>query len=278
MTNTTSSAAEYAVHPWERLALGKAPFRVVGFDVRKHQPCPEAPAQPGATCDACGTGIMNVYTIASADGRRFVVGCDCVAKTYDRVLIADVKARQAEARALARETRRLAREAGYASARAQRAAEFLAARPELVTALACSNEIVRDIAAKLHRYGSISPAQEALVMRLYFQSVDGCVQGPAEPPAVDAPDTDKRIEIVGTILGTKVQDSLYGSTLKMLVQVRTPFGAWKAWSTVPAGLSRPESGEWRGMAIRVKARVEVSRDDKSFAFLNRPTVCKGQNK
>src|SRR5262245_58776822 len=157
MTQTQTAPAEFVQHPWERLALGRAPFRVVGFEVRKFQACPEAPAQPGATCDACGTGIMNVNKIASSDGRTFVVGCDCVTKTYDRRLIADVKAVQAEARAKARETRRAAREAGYASARAQRVAEFLAGNAELAEALTIDHPIVKDIAEKLHRYGSISP-------------------------------------------------------------------------------------------------------------------------
>ena len=36
------------------------------------------------TCDHCLRGISNCYNIESADGKRFVVGCDCVEKLYDR--------------------------------------------------------------------------------------------------------------------------------------------------------------------------------------------------
>lgn len=85
--NTTSPT----VHVFERAGLGKAPFRVVGLD-RRVGPM-EVPGQPGMTvgapgqpmgsCDYCGTGIADCFTIRSADGRTFVVGSDCVYKTGD---------------------------------------------------------------------------------------------------------------------------------------------------------------------------------------------------
>lgn len=69
------------LHPFERANLGKAPFRVVGFEEKTYQACPGAPVQPGSTCDYCGTAIRQVFHIASADGKQFKVGCDCVLKT-----------------------------------------------------------------------------------------------------------------------------------------------------------------------------------------------------
>jgi hypothetical protein len=35
------------------------------------------------TCDYCSQGIAQCWTVESSDGRRFVVGCDCVEKTGD---------------------------------------------------------------------------------------------------------------------------------------------------------------------------------------------------
>jgi hypothetical protein len=261
-----------AVHPWETRLLGKAPFRVVGFEVRTYQSCADAPVQPGATCDACGTAIKNVYMIRSSDGRDFVVGCDCVAKTGDRVLIADVKAAQAERRAVAREARRAALADGRKAERAAKGAAFFAAHPEFAAACEeCTHEIAADIAARVRMFGSVSEAQMALVIKLHAEQVGGTFT-PAEPPLVPAPVTDKRVTLTGRVLATKVVDSMYGSTLKMMLAVRTPDGMWKAWSTVPSGMHRPQGdGEWRGMVATVKARVEVSKDDPSFAFLKRPT-------
>jgi hypothetical protein len=66
------------MHVFERAGLGHAPFRVVGVDYRRgpmHEPI--------GTCDFCGQRIAECWLIRSADGRRFVVCCDCVAKTRD---------------------------------------------------------------------------------------------------------------------------------------------------------------------------------------------------
>lgn len=79
MTNTETTRPA-AVHPFEKAGLGRAPFRCIGSYESKFQACQGAPIQPGTCCDYCSTGIMQVYVIKSADGRKFKVGCDCVAK------------------------------------------------------------------------------------------------------------------------------------------------------------------------------------------------------
>lgn len=98
----------HAIHPFERTGNGSAPFRYLGFSREVYQAVPgdpECPIQPGATCDHCGTGIMNVCHIESADGRRFKVGSSCVQKTSDPSLIkgasADQKADDRKRRAAA---------------------------------------------------------------------------------------------------------------------------------------------------------------------------------
>lgn len=84
-----------AVHQFEAAGLGKAPFRYVGFRERRG---PEkvldkngnwtgeecgSPGQPMGTCKFCGQGIAICCEIVSADGKRFIVGSDCVEKTGD---------------------------------------------------------------------------------------------------------------------------------------------------------------------------------------------------
>lgn len=74
------------MHPFEEAGLGAAPFRCVGVSRRVGPITLEngtqvgAPGQPMGSCAYCGTGIADCYHIRSADGKRFVVGCDCVLK------------------------------------------------------------------------------------------------------------------------------------------------------------------------------------------------------
>ncbi|MEN6367735.1 MAG: hypothetical protein ABFC88_13065 [Thermoguttaceae bacterium] len=108
------------IHPFERAGLGVAPFRFIGMSEKVYCACPGAPAQPAGTCDYCGNGIRYCYHIKSADGREFVVGCDCVQKTdraclvnateFDRAVAAqERKLRQARrAKTVAKEEERIA--------------------------------------------------------------------------------------------------------------------------------------------------------------------------
>jgi hypothetical protein len=74
-------------HQFEIAGLGKAPYVFLGVEKRVYCACQGAPAQPGSTCDYCGTGIMLLYWLRSAVGREFKVGCDCILKTNsDRAL------------------------------------------------------------------------------------------------------------------------------------------------------------------------------------------------
>jgi len=85
---------ETRTHKFERAGLGKYPYRVVGNYESKYQSIPgdpNCPIQPGSSCDYCGTGIINVFVIRSADGKEFKVGCDCVAKAGDAGLKRQVK-------------------------------------------------------------------------------------------------------------------------------------------------------------------------------------------
>lgn len=84
------TVCDAAIHQFERAGLGKAPYKYLGCEVRKYQACSDAPMQPGASCDYCGQGIMEVHLLLSSDGRRFKVGCDCIRKAGDAGLKAIV--------------------------------------------------------------------------------------------------------------------------------------------------------------------------------------------
>lgn len=122
---------EVGQHVFERAGLGIAPFRFVGFSTMKYQACPDAPVQPGTSCDYCGTGIMYVCQIKSADGRTFKVGCDCVNKTGEAGLIKAYK-QSAEYRKHQRDLRR-----AKAAVKFQELTELLN-RPEVQAALSSS--------------------------------------------------------------------------------------------------------------------------------------------
>lgn len=70
------------IHPFEAAGLGHAPFRCVGYRQSRFRAAPDAPSQPGSSCDFCGTGIVDVFLVMSSDGREFKVGSDCIRKVY----------------------------------------------------------------------------------------------------------------------------------------------------------------------------------------------------
>jgi hypothetical protein len=115
-TDRTAYAPGQKVHKFELAGLGAAPYRFEGVEHRVFRAAPDAPAQPGGSCDYCGTGISYFYWLRSADGKRFKVGCDCILKTTsERSLVVAVKtAAQAHAADLRRERAERARLAGVA--------------------------------------------------------------------------------------------------------------------------------------------------------------------
>jgi hypothetical protein len=108
------------IHPFEAAGLGLAPFRYVGM-VQQNvsgglrslgtSGGVEFFTKPGGTCAYCGTYIVQMFNIRSADGKEFHVGCDCVRKTGDNNLIRIIEQDEKAARKatkLARENARIA--------------------------------------------------------------------------------------------------------------------------------------------------------------------------
>lgn len=112
------------MHVFDKAGLGVAPFRYIGVESKvgpiqlNDGTTIGAPGQPMGCCDYCGTGIKDCYKVQSADGKTFVVGCDCVTKLakadnvkYDATLYAikqDAK-KLATAKRHAREDAKLAK-------------------------------------------------------------------------------------------------------------------------------------------------------------------------
>ena len=74
-----------------------------------------------------------------------------------------------------------------------------------------------------------------------------------------------RYVIEGTVLLTKWQESDFGGSLKMLVQVEQADGIVRLWGSVPSSID-PEVGD----KVRFTAAVETGRD-ADFGFFKRPT-------
>jgi hypothetical protein len=97
------------VHIFERAGLGKAPFKFAGMieqDIcygevilnraEYEKTGIRMSTKPGGSCDYCGTYIINMFRIKSADAKEFKVGCECVLKTGDAGLVKPVKKMVAE--------------------------------------------------------------------------------------------------------------------------------------------------------------------------------------
>jgi hypothetical protein len=143
-TKTTETETT-TLHPWERAGLGKAPYRWLGV---RHLVGPiriaqadgttleiGAPGQPMGSCAYCAQGIAECHSIKSADGKVFMVGCDCVRRVSEP---GDAVLKAAEAAAKKRRN---------AAARARNAVKADASKARLAALLA--DESVRATLAGL---------------------------------------------------------------------------------------------------------------------------------
>lgn len=88
--------------------LGPAPYKFLSMETRIYKAAPEAPAQPGSSCDHCGTAIVYVFWLKAADGKVFKVGSICIGKSGDaglRRVVSDVERKARAAKAVDRRVR-----------------------------------------------------------------------------------------------------------------------------------------------------------------------------
>jgi hypothetical protein len=130
--------------------------------------------------------------------------------------------------------------------------------------------IITDIVGKLVKYGSVSDRQLDFLRKLVAEFADKpareaerAAKRAAEAEAAE-PCPTGRLEVTGTILSVRVDDTMYGPVTKMLVKAAAGF---KLWGTMPAGCH----GD-KGDTVTFKATIEPSRDDPKFGFFKRPKL------
>ncbi len=94
----------------------------------------------------------------------------------------------------------------------------------------------------------------------------------AERAAIEAnaqpvPVTADRVAFSGTVVGTKAQDTQFGTTYKMIVLDDRGF---KVYGTIPSAFPG-RAADMLGKRVAFQAKVEVSHDDPKFGFFSRPT-------
>lgn len=263
-----------AAHPFERSGLGKAPFRVVGYERRVFQACQGAPIQVGGSCDHCGTGIIHTFIIQGADGGKFKVGSSCVFKTGDSILSGMVRQYQKNARRAENAARKAELAATLEARRAEREAEHIetalyqarkfARENGIVDAIAAweRHEILRDLKLKLEQYGELSIRQVDLVKSLFAQLSEKKCNAPSG-----------RVTFTGKVVSAKYYTGAYGSQLKATIKVETPEGRWMCFGSVPTGVLQDVSpnGNLKGSVVSITATVIPKEDDPTFANFKRPT-------
>ena len=221
------------------------------------------------TCDHCGSYFHYGAVFQHENGDAIVVGHQCAQGDFQYPNKAAYDLKHAKGRAKVQRTRakgeKLIQDAGIAQD------------------LELDHYILRDIKCRTLQTGKLSEKQIALVKKIAKEERERVAKQEAEKE-LDRPVREgKALEVKGTILSVKYQDSDYGSTLKMLV--RTDYGA-KLWGTVPAtiedaanelyvaecraGKTDDGMNRWmRGHKVGFVANVTASKDE-CFGFFARP--------
>jgi hypothetical protein len=159
-----------STHPFEKAGLGYAPFRCVGCRENWFV-MPGFGRKPGGTCDYCGTGILYEFVIKDKNGKSFVVGCDCVAKTggvvenFREVRLQNARERRAQKSEARRATRQARWEAERAARQAARQESTHAWRIEhtalvnTLTDYAGTNGFLLSMQQQLREWGSLTARQ-----------------------------------------------------------------------------------------------------------------------
>ena len=217
-------------------------------------------------CGHCGAHIKyGALLTFEKELALVVVGEDCLLNRFESDLT------KAEFQAL----REKARLNADRMKKAEKIKVVLEANPGLESCFDSDNSFVQDVLGRLTKYGELSERQIDAVIKAVKRDADWQVKKAVEARAMefaaDAP--TGKVTITGEILSLKSQESMYGTTLKMIV--KTDEG-WKLWVTVPTGLTPPSEpdGSTRGLTghkVTLTATVTPSDRDPKFAFGKRPT-------
>jgi hypothetical protein len=227
----------------------------------------------GGNCMVCGS-VNAIYTVLfhHAKTNTYVrMGQDCAAKCEmgDERAFKAFKAGIDDARKL---------HAGKTKAKAILAEQGLE-RAWSIYETACKDNsyfdklqeerTVHDIVGKLVQYGSLSDKQMDFLRGLLTR-IDTRAERMAQREqerAAALPCPSGRLEVIGTVLSVKEQESDFGPCLKMTV--KTDAG-WVCYGTVPSSLVF-QPGLKHGDRIKFTAAFTPSDRDIKFGFFKRPT-------
>lgn len=233
-------------------------------------------------CVLCGSGFSHGVVYRHTSGEHVAVGHIC-ARNYLQWDDVDEKNR-AKRQRIAKATRENAERREQCAKDWNR---YLAEYPEIAVAVNESGDhwLIKDIVRSVLEYRGVpSDKQHDLILKIHRDER-------AKAAAADEPEVnwipipyelfDGRHSVTGTILSTKVKESRFGCTLKMLVQVDTDEGSFKLWGSVPSTLesqwdddkARYTACAGKGDVVTFTARIEVASwsDDTAFGVFERPT-------
>jgi len=246
------------------------------------------------TCDHCGAAFNHGALFLHIPTNRLVhVGHICADNTVGLPSRAAAVRKQAE-RAAAEENDRIKRHKANAQWQAENAdvvtflndtamAEVAYRDAPKPTTLRAPHPFLNDMVHTFNKWGNLSERQTAAVRKFMVKAVE-FAQRDAERQAereaevaASEPLAEGRRLITGIILSTKWQESMYGTTPKMLVKQAD---GNKVWGTVPdAAFEYSPAGtltldDLKGREVEFTATVERSQDDEHFGFYKRPTGIK----
>jgi hypothetical protein len=222
-------------------------------------------------CRHCGNTNVR-YIVACLhipSGKNVVFGDICV----DRLSFAnrsEFKAAQVRARAEQNNARLRVYAARVRFLDQPENAEFKAALEDINHEAHKRNDFARDIVAKFNQYGSVSARQIECFISSLKRDHEYAARKAAEAQEVKGPVPTGRVEFNCEVLSTRIQESQFGETVKMLVKLENNS---RVWVTVPSACG---SSAVRGAKLRIRATVEASKDDPSFGFGKRPTLLKNE--
>lgn len=232
-------------------------------------------------CASCGAYYGHGSLYRYDDGDYFGIGHTCASEYFSQPSVASLKQYRAAKRRATRERR----EAGD-----QWLAENVGEAMDLYEQYHDDTpyearyfvRVFGSMLGNARRYGSLTERQTEFVHKL----VDEVYEKVAARRAIEetatvkmpVPETGERVQVTGTVLTVKWQDSPFGynaGSLKMLVA--DPRG-FKVWGTVPNSISSiyDEDGAYarsleKGDRVTFTAQVERSAQDDYFGYFKRPT-------
>ena len=219
-------------------------------------------------CASCGTHFAHGAVVANVTTRELIaIGGICAGTWGYAEEVGVRKARAQRAQTLANERQK----------NADLAADYLIENADIREIFATiDHDIIKDIAEKLPRYGSLTQGQEDLVRKIAAEEPARLERKAAAIKREEALDAapelaEGRYTIEGLVISNKwVEGFAYGDqTLKMLVELSD---LNRVWGTVPASiLDEVLNAEFRTLRVRFDAAVERSQDDLHFGFYKRPT-------